>query len=305
MDWWLKHNHLKQHTTMRFFWNNNTEDKHHTTNNQDYDSLPREKPLQCKVMSLSETGPVREHNEDSIMVFYPTDNYDTVVAMVADGMGGHNAGEVASRIACETVKGYFVNNTGIADASSAITQSIKKANEAIHSLAATNTEYDGMGTTAVLLTIANGRASFGHVGDSRLYIYRQDKMRQLTKDHTLVNQMLHNGEITEEQAYNHPMKNVITQALGTTTHIAPDMATEMTLTLGDRFLLCSDGVNDVLTNEELEQLLSIKHMPLALEAVKSLCTTRNTSDNFSVIIVDMVDDLMPANSITKEQNIMA
>lgn len=283
---------------MGFFWKNSTEEKQKTI-------TPLSRSVQCKVCSISETGPMRDNNEDSILVRYPDDGYETVVAMVADGMGGHNAGEVASSIACTTVKDFFTNHKTLTDAKRVIEQAITLANEKIHHLAATNSAYDGMGTTAVLLVITNGFASIGHVGDSRLYFARQGCMQQLTKDHTLVNQMLDNKAITQEQAHNHPMKNVITQALGTSRHVEPSLTIGLELIIGDRFLLCTDGVNDVLSNEELEQLMNIKQAPFALEALKALCTVRNTSDNFSAIIVDIVDDLKNANSITKEQNIIA
>src|SRR5690606_19244009 len=133
------------------------------------------------------------------LTLYPNDHYRSVFAMVADGMGGHNAGEAASQLACHTAKSIVRDNE--TDLSGALLRKIAKvANEEIYSASRTHLEYEGMGTTAVMLLIDQGIMFHAHIGDSRLYRLRQRKLAQLTTDHTLVNQMVENGEISAEEA---------------------------------------------------------------------------------------------------------
>ena len=218
--------------------------------------------ISCKVSMISETGPTRDSNEDAVITIYPNDNYRTVFAMVADGMGGHNAGEVASQLACHVAKNIVRANE--ADVSGALLRKISKAaNEEIYSTSRTRLEYEGMGTTAVMLLIDQGTMFHAHIGDSRLYRLRQRKLTQLTKDHTLVNQMIENGEISDKEADSHSMKNVITRALGTAEDVEPEVAMGgMQMFPGDRFLLCSDGLYEVLTNEEIQHLMELKDTDL-------------------------------------------
>jgi len=261
--------------------------------------------ISCKVSMISETGPTRDSNEDAVITIYPNDNYRTVFAMVADGMGGHNAGEVASQLACHVAKNIVRANE--ADLSGALLKKLAKAaNEEIYSTSRTHPEYEGMGTTAVMLLIDQGIMFHAHVGDSRLYRLRQRKLTQLTKDHTLVNQMIENGEISAKEAGSHSMKNVITRALGTTEDVEPEVAMAgMQVLSGDRFLLCSDGLYEVLTNEEIQHLMELQDTDLVISCFKGLCTIRGATDNYSAIIVDILhDDFSPDSSITKEQNVL-
>ena len=261
--------------------------------------------LSCKAALLSATGPTRSSNEDSAITFYPYDSYHTVFAMVADGMGGHNAGEIASSMACQSAK-RLLRDTGKKLSSELLAEVLKKANEEIYSASLHNPDYTGMGTTAVMLAIDQDKLYHAHVGDSRLYRLRQHTLQQLTSDHTLVNQMLQNGEITPQQAEGHSMKNVITRALGTADTVEPEISKNSIDVLpGDRFLLCSDGLYDVLSAIDLQSLLQITSVDLVMDCLKALCTMRMASDNFSAIIIDVAhDDLSPASPITKEQNVL-
>jgi protein phosphatase len=154
-----------------------------------------------------------------------------------------------------------------------------------------------------VLLIKNGIASFAHVGDSRLYRWSGGTWQQLTTDHTLVNRLIRDGEISEAEAPNHPMKNIITQAVGYSPEIEPEMgAGPIGVEPGDKFMLISDGVTDVISGEELGELIAIRQPELLLECIRSLCTTRITSDNFSVVLVTVSNDMLPLPSITKEQN---
>lgn len=281
---------------MNFFRQNKTKQETQTH------SVDVPKKMQCKIYSVSETGPVREANEDSIYFSYPENNFQNAFAMVADGMGGHNAGEVASKMACEMFMRLLRDKT-ITNAKVFLKDAIEEANKFIKNASEKNAEYKDMGTTVVTLLIQNGNATFAHVGDSRLYLYRDGVLKQLTTDNTLVNQMLKDGEITEEQARVHNMRNVITQALGTTKEIMHSISS-IAVEKGDRFLLCSDGVHDVVSNEELEALLHITYPQLALETITALCMQRKASDNFSVIIVTIEEMDAAPIAITKEQNVM-
>jgi protein phosphatase len=261
--------------------------------------------LHCRAALLSETGPTRSANEDAAVTFYPYDNYESVFAMVADGMGGHNAGEVASSMACQAAK-RIVRTTGSKLNSQLLVEVTKKANEEIYHTAQSNPEYSGMGTTSVMLLIDQNKLYHAHVGDSRLYRLRQRSIHQLTEDHTLVNQMVQNGEITDEQAEGHSMKNVITRALGTLAEVEPDVNNAgIDVLPGDRYLLCSDGLYEVLSSQDLQSLLQLDDLDLLMDCLRSLGTTRKCSDNFSAIIIDVLhDDLSLSPSITKEQNVL-
>ncbi|MEP6845584.1 MAG: protein phosphatase 2C domain-containing protein [Panacibacter sp.] len=266
------------------------------------DNVANEKML-YKIYSVTETGPVRETNEDAICFAYPRDNYGEAFAMVADGMGGHNAGEVASKIACDIVVKLLDEKANGISEKLFLANALDQANKAISLASRENKEYHGMGTTAVLLFIKDAKASYAHVGDSRLYLHSNNSLQQLTTDHTLVNQLVQDGEITLSESYHHSMKNIITQALGNTGNIQPG-AGSIEVNAGDKFLLCSDGVNDVISNEELEAIIGLKYPRLALETIKALCILRQTSDNFSAIMVVAEQDYSNGIAITKEQNVM-
>lgn len=258
----------------------------------------------CRVYSLSETGPTRTSNEDCILSFYPDRNHEIFFAMVADGMGGHNAGEIASSIACATARNYVQINYAANDKADMLEQLIHTINSNIREAAAANEAYSGMGTTATCIFIQNRKMYFAHVGDSRLYTLENSKLKQVSKDQTLVQQMVDDGKITQEEAAVHKMKNVLTQALGTLDTVAPETGSDdRQLNVGDVFFLCSDGIYDVLKDEELESLLKVPPA-LALECIKALCMLRKASDNFSALIVTVTTEKANTEAVTREQNIM-
>ena len=256
-----------------------------------------------KVYSISETGPTRTSNEDAVCSSYPDGSYQCLFAMVADGMGGHNAGEVASALACETLKAWVQQKHSAPNASAMLSDGILEAHRVIQAAGAGNEAQKGMGTTTTALFIRNGLVHYAHVGDSRLYQSSGGQWRQLTTDHTLVNQLVASGELAPEEAAGHPMKNYITQAVGYTKTITPETAaTAIPVKAGDRYLIISDGVYDVLSGDELGALSNITRPELLLECIRALCTERRSSDNFSVVLITVSDDLLPLPPITKEQN---
>ena len=259
----------------------------------------------CKVYTVSETGPTRSSNEDSILHAYPDGNFQTFFGMVADGMGGHQAGEIASNIACETAREYIQSHSAEKNITSMLEGCIHAAQSAIVSAAEQNSMYNGMGTTATMIFIREGNMYFAHIGDSRLYHFRDNKLVQYTSDNTLVNEMVKEGKITEAEAVNHDMKHVLTQALGSVKEIHPELAfTGVVIEPGDIFFLCSDGIYDVLQPPEIELLLKMGSSELAMDCIKALCMQRKASDNFSAILVEITSEQQLRVPITKELNVM-
>lgn len=262
-------------------------------------------PYTCSVYAVSQTGPTRNLNEDSILYFYPDGHLQTFFGMVADGMGGHQAGEVASSIACETANEYIRGHFNETDVASMLAGCIHAAHTAILQASERNSQYRGMGTTATMLFIRDGKMYFAHIGDSRLYHLKNNKFMQCTSDNTLVNEMVKEGKITAEEAVTHDMKHVLTQALGTVKEIHPELASVgLTIEQGDIFFLCSDGVYDVLQPWEIERLLNMGSSELALDCVNALCMQRRASDNFSAILVEITSGQESRVPVTKELNIM-
>lgn len=269
-------------------------------------ATPSQPGYSCKVYSLSETGPTRSSNEDSIISFFPGYNQHTLFAMVADGMGGHNAGEVASSMACNTAKDYMLTHYLQSDAKAMMEEMMQEMHINIRRAAERDLGYQGMGTTGTALFIREGNLYYSHVGDSRLYQYANHEMVQLTRDHTLVNEMIKDGKLSKEQAEHHEMKHVLLQALGTVDKIEPEVSAANTVVhKGEYYVLCSDGIHDALSEGDLKGLLSMQQPALAVEAIKALCYQRKAKDNFSLIIVEITDEQpVTGNGATREQTIM-
>ncbi len=266
-------------------------------------SSPSSKGNFCAVYAISETGPVRDHNEDSIAFSFPENDKHNLIAVVADGMGGHNAGEVASKMACDLLLNYCMKNWNQHIPEILLNKAFREANQEIAMAGKSNSEQHGMGTTATSVIIKKDVCHIGHIGDSRAYLLRNDSLMQLSKDHTLVNQMFESGEITEKERDHHPMKNVLLQALGTMPTIQPQIPSEAkTVYEGDRLFLCSDGVYDALSDEDIKDLLLMKRPEFVLECLSSVATSRNVSDNFSALLIDISSGVQDTPSRTKEQN---
>lgn len=262
---------------------------------------PAAKGIYTIVHSMSETGPVRKHNEDHILIHFLDNRRTKLLCAVADGMGGHEAGEVASGIACSSILQY-VTNAKDEISTETLEQALQQAHRHILKDGAAHPERKGMGTTATVAFINNDTLAFAHIGDSRLYHYSNGNLTQLSKDHTLVNDMYERGEITKEEQSRHAMRNVLTQALGTTQVIRPQQAC-INVSLQDKLLLCSDGLYDVFSEEELKDLMRMSNNAFILECMKTLANERRASDNFSAILLSFSDDFLPVAPITKEQTI--
>lgn len=228
-----------------------------------------------KVYKATHVGKVRKNNEDSITIIEP----ETFV--VADGMGGQAAGEVASQMLVTITIKYLSEVTAPFN-EDILKTAILKSNAAILNAAENNPSQRGMGTTATILHIYDNRAYFAHVGDSRLYRLRNNNFEQMTQDHSYVEELVRAGEITEAEARVHPMKNVLTQAVGVVEDIKVDTAS-FAVEVGDIFLLCSDGLTNMVDDEKIAEILLTSSNPA--ENLIQAALDNGGLDNISVIVV--------------------
>lgn len=227
-----------------------------------------------KVGMATHVGKVREVNEDSI-------GRKGTLLVVADGMGGHKAGEVASALVMERVLALEAEGPEFKGALASV---IQKANQVLLEYAGEHQECFGMGTTVAVVKVEKERICVAHVGDSRVYHWHHGVLTQLTEDHTLVSELVRNGGLTEEQAKNHPQRHILTRALGTPGEIEVEYAEYPTST-GDRILLCSDGLTVMLSHEEIAALLALELSPQEIaEHFVQIANEKGGIDNVSVIV---------------------
>jgi len=241
-----------------------------------------------EIATATHPGMVRSHNEDSIAA-----DAAAGLAVLADGMGGYNAGEVASGIAvamisAELKKALAVRNEGfdIAAAERLVGEHAVRANNAIFQASQNQAQYAGMGTTLVVMLLHDNSLVVGHIGDSRLYRFREGRLEQVTRDHSLLQEQIDSGLITKEQARHSQNKNLVTRAVG----IDPEVEAEVhsyPAQPGDIYLLCSDGLNDMVTDEDMELTLGSlqANLPLAAEQLVQQANDNGGRDNVSVILV--------------------
>jgi protein phosphatase len=251
-----------------------------------------------EIATATHSGMVRSHNEDSIAA-----DAGVGLAVLADGMGGYNAGEVASGIAVAMIsaglKKALASITGeldVAMAEKLVGEHAVRANNAIFQASQSQQQYAGMGTTLVVALWHDDRLIVGHIGDSRLYRMRASKLEQVTRDHSLLQEQIDSGLITKEQARHSQNKNLVTRAVG----IDPEVEAEVhsyPVQVGDIYLLCSDGLNDMVTDEDMELTLSSlqANLPLAAEQLVQQANDNGGRDNVSVILVRVLKSF-PARS---------
>ncbi len=240
-----------------------------------------------KVYSKSDVGVVRQSNQDAYKTGVFPDQCAWVV--VCDGMGGANGGNVASSIAVERISEQIVTSyhEGISDNSikNLITSAIFNANLAVHDKASENSELNGMGTTVVTAIVTQGIAHIAHAGDSRAYLITADGIRQLTTDHSMVQELVANGDITEQQAKKHPQKNIITRALGVESSIQIDYC-ENEMNSGDFLLICTDGLTNYVDSEQIYQLSKEMDANALTDKLITLAKEGGGGDNITVAIVE-------------------
>jgi PPM family protein phosphatase len=255
--------------------------------------------VSLSAIALSDVGRVREHNEDAVFV-----DAEHGVAILADGMGGYMAGEVASQIAIDVVREHIGRPaeaatlakvdplTGVTTAAQRIRSAVIEANQRIYAEAAKKRDQDGMGTTLVVLLIYGETACVAHVGDSRLYRLRNGRLSQLTRDHSLVQEQIDSGKLTADEAKASGYKNLVTRALGIDALTEADV-NEFRVAQGDMFMLCSDGLSDMISDEAIEEEMA-RESPKDTIA-KNLVELANRAggrDNVSVCLLQV--DRMPS-----------
>lgn len=235
--------------------------------------------------SKTDIGQKRQLNQD--FVFSEDSQVGKLpnLYIVADGMGGHNAGDFASKYTVETVV-REIKNSIETKTFRIIGKAIRVANELLRVKAREDVKLYGMGTTIVVATIENHQAQIANVGDSRLYIVGNDGIRQITRDHSLVEEMVRMGGMQPEVARNHPDKNIITRAVGARDSVEVDFFTEE-LNPGDIILMCSDGLSNMLSDEEINSIVSMD-LPLEDKAQKLIDSANENGgkDNIAVVLID-------------------
>ncbi|MEJ2398893.1 MAG: Stp1/IreP family PP2C-type Ser/Thr phosphatase, partial [Gammaproteobacteria bacterium] len=239
---------------------------------------------------LTDVGLSREHNEDSISW-----DIELGLVMLADGMGGHNAGEIASELAVTAIRDALLDvltpdmvESKLIKCEEAVREAVIYANEDIHEQANHRIECAGMGTTVVLTLFHEDKVTYAHVGDSRIYRLRNGEFKQLTLDHSLVQEMIDNGYLSQEEAMVSSSRNLITRALGIAPNVEVDVTTE-TLDIDDVYLMCSDGLSDLLTEQDMAKILVTQRDNLgdAAQYLVDMANERGGTDNISVILVAM------------------
>jgi PPM family protein phosphatase len=235
--------------------------------------------MRIDVGVTTDLGRVREGNEDSYLVDPPL-----LLYAVADGMGGHRGGEVASHLALETVESLAREGNG------SLADQVREANRAVFERSQSDRNVSGMGTTLTAARIVGGAAELAHVGDSRAYLLRAGAFRQLTEDHTLVNRMVKAGEISPGEADVHPHRNVLTRALGTEPDVDVDEE-RVALIDGDRLLLCSDGLFGMVTEDQIKAILETEPDPQrAADRLVRAANRAGGVDNITTLVLDAHED---------------
>ena len=240
-----------------------------------------------EVYFQSDIGKRRKSNQDYTATF--TNQKNQLLALLADGMGGHQAGDIASRQAGEEI-GIAWEATTIDDSENAVQwflQHIQQTNQRIFEKGQSQPTLSGMGTTLEVVTLLDNHLALAHVGDSRIYLFREQRLIALTEDHSLVNALLKSGEITQEMAENHPRKNIITRSLGMPGSLEVDVAIHK-IEDHDQLLLCSDGLTNMVSEPKITQiLLEAASLQDASQRLIEEANAKGGLDNITVLLIDV------------------
>lgn len=238
-----------------------------------------------KAFSITNIGMQRRVNQDYVYCSKEAIGSLPNLYIVADGMGGHKAGDYASRCCVESMI-QEVKGDSLKSPVSILEHAIQKANERVLRESQKNVEYEGMGTTVVVATIVEDTLHVGNIGDSRLYVIR-DRIEQITQDHSLVETMVRTGELMPEDARFHPNKNIITRALGTNEDVKADFF-EVKLEKADTILLCSDGLSNMVEDREIERIVKEMHdVEKASETLVELANQNGGTDNIAIVMIQI------------------
>lgn len=239
-----------------------------------------------RAFARTDIGKLREMNQDSYYISKPDD--EVQIYIVADGMGGYKGGEIASKLAVETSRNYITNNWNTIEHNrekilELINSAIEYANLVVYEKSKEIPELENMGTTIDVCVVLQNKVYIGHVGDSRVYRKRKDFFRKLTTDHSYVQKLVSDGTITKEEAYNHPKKNMLIKALGCSAYVEPDVTVKGFLK-DDVLLMCSDGLTNMLRDEEIVEIINQN----PIEACNKLVDAANENgglDNITAVII--------------------
>lgn len=243
--------------------------------------------MRVLVGAATDVGRVRERNEDGFLSREP-------LFAVADGMGGHRGGSVASKLALEVLSQMGGDSMSGDGAAKDLAEMVVQANEAVLERASEQPRLTGMGTTLTAIVVQPGRLHLAHVGDSRAYMLRDGTLSQLTEDHSLVQRMVKEGKLTPEEAEVHPHRSVLTRALGVEPELEVDKET-IEVRPGDRVLLCSDGLTTMVSEDEIQEVLAEQQDPqAAAEALVEAANEAGGADNVTAVVIDVLVDAAAA-----------
>ncbi len=239
------------------------------------------------IFSKSDRGLKRDENQDSFYTGFLSDN--SAFAVVCDGMGGVGGGSVASSVAVEEIVKYINNSYSRKMNRNSVLSLMKNAlisaNMKVYEMSKETSELSGMGTTAVILIVRNSFALVCHVGDSRAYLIN-DKITQITRDHSVVQDLLENGKLTPDEAKAHPRKNVITRALGAEKEVVPDL-TELPIEVGDTVLVCSDGLTNFVDEDDIANIFENNDISAVAGKLVDTANQNGGGDNITVVTVTL------------------
>ncbi|MBR2453076.1 MAG: Stp1/IreP family PP2C-type Ser/Thr phosphatase [Clostridia bacterium] len=241
-----------------------------------------------KVCGFTDKGKCRELNEDSFRICGFEDGQPLGVCVLADGMGGHNAGEIASSMAAEIVAGELSESLGETDDSKItfnMATAIDFANTSVFERSLRSREQSGMGTTLVVAYVKDALVRIANIGDSCAYVISDTKIQKITVDHSIVEELVQRGSITREEARNHPDKNIITRALGTEEFVDADFY-DYNLSLGETVILCSDGLTETVTDERIKEIINENEdVKMVAESLIAEANKNGGVDNITVVVI--------------------
>jgi len=235
-------------------------------------------------LRFTSPGSEKKFNEDAVET---TEINDGLLAVLCDGVGGDNGGDLAARIALKSAL-YFFSASENGDYLEKIKLAIEESNSFVLNHSSTSVPLKNMATTLEIIFLKENVVYWGHIGDSRIYHLKSKRLNQITKDHSLVQKLLDEGYITHKQAANHPQKNVIIKALGDNALIEPDISKiKLNENEENRFFICSDGVSNLISNSELEEVLIIKDLEEIKNKLIKMIKLRGATDDYSFIVIEI------------------
>lgn len=253
----------------------------------------------------TDKGLRRNANEDSWNFCEPSPIPRAFYAIVADGMGGHNAGDVASKLATDVTSDYinsaYKDDMEYEELKKMLIRAVEKANTVVFDESCKSRLTSGMGTTIILCFIIDKKAIVLHIGDSRLYLIRSGNIKRITKDHSLVEELVAGGTITEEEAQNHPQKNIITRALGTSRKVEVDVL-EFDIKNEDTLLLCTDGLSNMISENEIKEIiLNSENIIIAPQNLVNRANDNGGIDNITAVVLKYADHLQQEKGMTENE----